>query len=140
LAFTSQDFNQEGVELVRPFRDQEIKDVIMEMKENSAPGPNGFGVSFFKKFWDILKGEIKAIFSDFHKGILDVKRLNFGVITPVPKVKEANIIKQYRPICLLNVDFKWITKTLTNRLAPIAKKVIGPNQTGFVKGETYLKG
>jgi hypothetical protein len=56
--------------------------------------------------------------------------MNFGVITLVPKVKEANVIKQYRPICLLNVDYKWITKALTNRLTPVAKEIIGKNQTG----------
>jgi hypothetical protein len=47
--------------------------------------------------------------------------MNFGVITLVPKVKEANVIKQYSPICLLNVDYKWITKALTNKLTPVAK-------------------
>jgi hypothetical protein len=58
----------------------------------------------------------------------------------VPKAKEANIIKQYRPICLLNVDYKWLTKALTSRLTPIAKKIIDPNQTGFIKGRNILEG
>jgi hypothetical protein len=39
----------------------------------------------------------------------------------IPKVKEANNIKQYRHICLLNVDFKIFTKVLTNRLSSMAK-------------------
>ena len=80
------------------------------------------------------------MFDDFHKGALDIKRLNYGVITPVPKVKEANNIKQYRPICLLNVDFKVFTKTLNNRFIPIAKEVIGGNQTSFMKGRNILEG
>jgi hypothetical protein len=105
-----------------------------------APGPNGFRVSFFKKFWSVMKDDILALFYDFHKGLLDIKRLNFGVITLVPKVKEANVIKQYRLICLLNVDYKWITKTLTNRLTHVAKKMIGPNQTRFIKGRNILEG
>jgi hypothetical protein len=130
----------EKSDLVKKFELQEIKEVIMEMKVNSAPGPNGFGVSFFRSFWEILKGDMFALFEDLHKGYLDIKRLNYGVITLVPKVKEANTIKQYRPICLLNVDYKWITKTLTNRLVPVAKRIIGPNQTGFVKGRNILEG
>jgi len=67
------------------------------------------------------------------KGDLDVKRLNFGVITLVPKVQEVSTIKQYTPICLLNVDYKGFTKVLTERLTPVAKDVIGDNQTGFIK-------
>jgi hypothetical protein len=80
------------------------------------------------------------MFQDFHKGVLDIKRLNFGVITLVPKLKEANTIKQYRPICLLNVDYKCFTKLLTNRLVPVAQNIIGENQTGFVKGRNILEG
>lgn len=55
-------------------------------------------------------------------------------------MKEANTIKQFRPICLLNVDFKCFTKVLTNRLVPVARKTIGRNQTGFIKGRNILKG
>jgi hypothetical protein len=87
-----------------------------------------------------LKEDVLTTFDDFHKGQLDIQRLNYGVITLVPKAKEANIIKQYRPICLLNVDYKWLTKALTSRLTPIAKKIIDPNQTGFIKGRNILEG
>jgi hypothetical protein len=69
---------------------------------------------------------------------LDIKRLNYGIITLVPKLKEANNIKQ--PICLLNIDYKGITKVLTDRFTPLAKEVIGNNQTGFVKGRNILEG
>ena len=75
----------------------------------------------------MIKGDLLAMFDDFYKGKLDIKRLNYGVITLMPKVKEANNIKQYRPICLLNVDFKVFTKALNNRSTPIAKEVIGVN-------------
>lgn len=80
------------------------------------------------------------MFSDLYFGKLDVKRLNYGVITHVPKLKEANNIKHFRPICLLNVDFKCITKVLTNRLVPVARDIIGKNQTRFVKGRNILDG
>jgi len=39
-----------------------------------------------------------AMFLDLHNDTLDVKRLNYGVITLVPKLKEANNIKQFWPI------------------------------------------
>lgn len=59
-------------------------------------------------------------------------RLNYGVITLIPKVTYANTIKQYRPICLLNVCFKLLTKILNNRLTRIAEKIISPSQTAFI--------
>jgi hypothetical protein len=123
--------------LTKPFQEAEVKRVIFDMKADSAPGPNGFGVHFFKTFWHIIKGDYMALVQDFYRGALDMRRLNYGVVTLVPKLKEATNIKQYRPICLLNVDFKGITKILNSRLSLMAKEVIGPNQTGFVK-EKYF--
>lgn len=126
--------------LIKPFGVEEVKGVVMEMKVNSAPGPNGFSVTFFQKFWDITQGDLMCMFQDFWEGQLDIKRLNFGVITLVPKIKDANNIKQYRLICLLNVDFKCFTKVFTNRLVPIVQRVVGKNQTGFIKGRNILEG
>jgi hypothetical protein len=88
----------------------------------------------------MIKGDYLAMVQDFHKGVLDIKKLNYGVITLVSKIKEANNIRQYRPVCLLNVDYKGITKLLPNRLSPIAKEVIGGNQIGFVRGRDILEG
>lgn len=131
---------EDKTRLTAPFSMEEIKEVVMGMRENSAPGPNGFGVTFFKKFWELLKGDIFYMFQDFWNGSLDIRRLNYGVVTLVPKTKEANTINQYRPICLLNVDYKIFTKVLTNRMVPVAKRVISKNQTGFIKGRNILEG
>jgi hypothetical protein len=80
------------------------------------------------------------IVHDFNLDNLDLKRLNYGVITLVPKVKVANTIKQYRPICLLNVDFKVFPKVLTDRITPMAGRLISENQTSFIKGRNILEG
>jgi hypothetical protein len=77
---------------------------------------------------------------DFNNNNLDLKRLNFGVITLVPKLQDANTIKQYMPICLLNVDFKIFPKVLIDRVTPAMDKVISDNQTAFIKGKNILEG
>jgi hypothetical protein len=61
--------------------------------------------------------DMMDLFYDFYLGRLDVKRINYGIITLLPKVKNAEKIKQFRPICLLNCMYKWITKCLTIRLS-----------------------
>jgi hypothetical protein len=67
---------------------------IADMKIDSAPGPNGFFVTFFKQMWNQIKPEIMRMVQDFNNNVLDLRRLNYGVITLVHKVKEANTIKQ----------------------------------------------
>jgi hypothetical protein len=74
----------------------------------------------------------------FNNNNLDLKRLNFGVITLVPKLQDANKIKQYRHICLLNVDFKIFPKLLIDRVTLVTDKVISDSQTAFIKGRNIL--
>jgi hypothetical protein len=80
------------------------------------------------------------MFNEFYRGKLNISRLNYGMISLIPKTKEANNIKQYRPICLPNVDYKWFTKPLTLRLSPQAKKLISETQTTFILGRHILEG
>jgi hypothetical protein len=56
------------------------------------------------------------------------------------KNKEAINIKQYRPICLLNMSFKFFTKVEVRRLTQVAKKLISQSQTTFIPGRNILEG
>lgn len=42
------------IDLIKPFEKGEIQNVVMELKDNSAPSPNGFGPGFFKKCWEFV--------------------------------------------------------------------------------------
>jgi hypothetical protein len=77
---------------------------------------------------------------DFNGNKLDLRRLKYGVITLVPKVREANTIKQYIPICLLNVDFKIFSKLLMDRISHLVDKVISESQSAFIKDRNILEG
>jgi hypothetical protein len=86
------------------------------------------------------KRDLLSLFDEFHKGTLSLFSLNFGTIMLLPKQKEATQIQQYCPICMLNVSFKIFTKVLANRLALVAKKVIQPSQSAFMKGRNIWMG
>jgi hypothetical protein len=81
-----------------------------------------------------------ALFNEFHEDKLPLYRLNFGIITLLPKHEEFTHIKQFRPICLLNVSFKIFTKVTTNRLVGIAGRIISPTQTTFIPRRNILEG
>ena len=110
------------------------------MAPNRAPGPDNIPAEFYQVCWDIVKDDIMAMFKAFHQGTLDVQRLNYGVITLLPKVSGAEKIQQYRPICLLRCPYKLITKILDRRVAVYANKLISPTQNAFVKGRNIMDG
>jgi hypothetical protein len=100
------------------------KEVIFEMKHNKAPGSDGFPAEFYQTFWEIIKDDLMALFKEFHNGSLPLFHLNYGIITLLPKQKEAINIKQYRLIRLLNVSFKIFTKVAVKRLTQVAEMLI----------------
>jgi exonuclease III len=131
---------EDNEKLTAVFTEKEVKEAIFQMKHNKAPGPDGFPVEFYQVFWEIIKGDLMALFKQFHEGNLPLFSLNFGIITLLPKQNEATHIRQYRPIYLLNVSFKIFTKVVVNRITDIAEKVISPSQSAFIPGRNIMEG
>jgi hypothetical protein len=130
----------ENRELELTFTPEELDEVLASMKPDSAPGPDGLPVVFFKRFWGILKGPILQLLNDFTLGRVDIARLNFGIISLIPKIKGADSIRQFRPIALINVIFKFVAKAFAIRLAPLAHRTIDRSQSAFIRGRCLHEG
>ena len=102
----------ENNDLALSFTQQDLDRVLMETKTETAPGPDGLPVKFYKTFWPLIKNLVLHILNGFALGTLDISRLNFGILSLIPKVPGAESIKQYRPIALINVIFKFIAKEI----------------------------
>ena len=109
--------------------------VLKSMKENKSPGSDGFTVEFYRFFWEELKSSmLKSFQESFKEGLLsDSQRL--GVITCLPKPgKPKESIKNWRPISLLNIDYKIISGVIANRLKQKINPLISNCQKGFLTG------
>jgi hypothetical protein len=51
--------------------------------------PDGLPIEFYQVCWNVVKKDIMDLFDDFHIVSLDINRLNYGIITLLPKSKEA---------------------------------------------------
>jgi hypothetical protein len=126
--------------LTAPFTEKEVFEATSRMELNKAPRPDGFPTEFYQKNWKVIKDDLMALFLQFSKGDFPLYKLNFGVITLLPKKHDVIQIRQYRPIYLLNVCFKIFTKAGTNRISGIAPRVIKPTQSAFMPGRNILEG
>jgi hypothetical protein len=132
--------DEENSILSADFIEKEVYEAVMQMKKNKAPRPDGFPAEFYQSFWDVIKVDLMRLFEAFQLGNLPLFHLNYGTIVLLPKKENAIQIQQYRPICLLNVSFKFFTKVGTNRVTKVASSVIRPTQTAFMPGRHILEG
>ena len=123
-------------ELVQPFSRKEIDNVINKMANDKAPGPDGFNGMFLKKCWHIIKEDIYQLCDDFFEERVSIQAINSSFITLVPKSNNPTTVSDFRPISLLNLIVKLLTKLMANRLQKRIIPLLHLNQYGFIKGRT----
>jgi hypothetical protein len=114
---------------------EECYQVLKSIKQNKSPGSDGFSAEFYLNFWNELKYVMVNSFKEsFRNGKLtDSQRL--GIITCLPKPgKDKLYMKNWRPISLLNIDYKILSGVIANRFKNILDPLISKCQKGFVKG------
>nr|GEU95546.1 RNA-directed DNA polymerase, eukaryota, reverse transcriptase zinc-binding domain protein [Tanacetum cinerariifolium] len=55
-------------------------------------------------------------------------------ITLTPKYENPTLIKDFRPISLIDLQYKIISKLLADRLVKVVDSVVSPEQSAFIKG------
>jgi hypothetical protein len=78
--------------LNEPFLEEEIQAAINSMVKNKAPGPDGIPVEFDRACWPIIKNDVMNIFYDWKMGVLNLYRLNFGMIILLQKTPDVDVI------------------------------------------------
>jgi hypothetical protein len=130
--------NSEALSLEEPFEEREVWEVIKGMDGDKAPGPDGFSMAFYQECWEVIKGDLMAVFADFHERGKFVKCINSTFIALIPKVHGAKDIKDFRPISLVSGIYKIIAKVLANRMRRVINRVISKPQSAFIKGRQIL--
>ena len=113
----------------------ECAKALLDMKNNKSPGSDGISAEFYKIFWtDIKEYVVNSLnYSLDTNNLTELQKQS--IITLLPKTgKDTLLIDNWRPVSLLNVDYKIATKAIANRIKPFLNHIISTNQTGFIKG------
>ena len=105
------------------------------MASEKTPGSDGLPCEFYKVFWnDLAEILLNALNFSFETGQLSISQRR-GIVKLIPK-KDAELIliKNWRPLTLLNCDYKIASKAIASRIKTFLPKLISDDQTGFLKG------
>lgn len=138
--------------LAEEVKEDEVRNALRLSKNQSAPGLDGIPYEFYKQLNEQFKEDTKKkrkafdilnmltrVFQHLEKhGPSDTSKFTDGWMNPIYKKKDREDIANYRPITLLNTDYKMYTKVLALRLAQVVPSIIHQNQAGFIPGRTIL--
>lgn len=115
--------------------EEEIYSAISSMKRNKSPGPDGITVEFYLKFWNQMKHTMLKVFNNIQEGECMTRSMRLGHITLIYKNKgDRQCLKNWRPISLLNVDYKILARIMSNRLKYVLPNIVSNEQTCCVMG------
>ena len=114
---------------------EECKKVLGMFGNNKSPGNDGLTIEFYRQFWNIISTPLIQCFNySYDHGELSHSQKQAIISLLEKDGKDRLYIKNWRPISLLNVDYKILTKTLSNRVKLVLPHIININQTGYVEG------
>jgi len=109
----------DNVGLVAPLTLEEIEGVVRDSDGDKSPGLEGFNFDFVKKFWYLLKGDVRIMFDQFHGNEVIPKAMLAYFVTVIPKINSPLEVKDFRPISLLGCLYKLLAKVLARRLEKV---------------------
>ncbi|WMV45676.1 hypothetical protein MTR67_039061 [Solanum verrucosum] len=121
-----------------PFEEEEILGCSKLCAMEKAPGPDGFPMSFYLSFWEILKEDIIKAIQEFHARQIIEKSFNATFVALIPKKASVAELKDFRPISPITGVHKVIAKLLAERLKRVIDKLVNKNQMAFIKGRQIM--
>lgn len=102
-----------------------------------SPGPDGLTYEFYLTHLETLKGDLKDLFNNYLSGYsIPPKEFTDGIVILVKKKGDASSLSNYRPISMLNTDYKLFTKIIANRIQEHLLSLIGPGQSACIPGRS----
>jgi hypothetical protein len=83
-----------------------------------------------------IKDEFHNLYHAFHSSNLDIHSINTTFITLIHKKDSPEFVNNYRPISLVSLAPKFITKILANIMQKIIIPAIHRNQYGYIISRT----
>ena len=120
------------------FTKDELFSALKGLQTGKSPGSDGLPTEFYLAFWDDLGDFLVLVLNERYR--LGVLRYNQreSLLRLLYKKDDRRLPKNWRPISLLNTDYKLASKAITERLKPVMTVIIHRDQTCGVVGRSIF--
>jgi exonuclease III len=117
----------------------ECEHAIKAMSAHKSPGLDGLPMEFYLRFFYLIGPSYVRMMNRCFEEMAMPLSQKHGVIKLLCKDDtHPELLKNWRPISLLNVDYKILTKILTTRLSRVIGSLVHLDQTSSVPGRSIL--
>ncbi|KAI4872000.1 hypothetical protein NFI96_008836 [Prochilodus magdalenae] len=95
---------------------EEVTEAVFQLNSGRAPGIDGLPVDFFKAFWGVIGEDLFNVLQASLHGQMLPTSCKRAVLSLLPKKGDLCLLKNWRPVSLLCVDYKILSRCLANRL------------------------
>lgn len=115
--------------------EEETLRALKSLPSGKAPGQDGLTAEFYKAFPHQMTKILFYVFEASRKMEIIPEALSQCTICLLHKKGDITDLANWRPISLLNTDYKILTHAINERLKPLLKYCISPDQHGFIPGK-----
>ena len=120
-----------------PISLEELAKSVKSLSLKKSPGPDGFTLEFYLKFWHLLAPLLCRLYNFCFTDQSLPTSLQTSVTRFIFKKRgDVKDLKNGRPISLLNTDYKILSKVITLRLSRVLGSLVDPDQTCSVPGRS----
>ena len=107
---------------------EEVAAAVKKSAPHKSPGEDGITGDFYKAMFHVVGQDLTAVLNEIWSTARVPEAFMRGIIVMVPKGGGARVVKDYRPITLLNMDMKLFARVQAARLLKLSDKLLHRNQ------------
>ena len=106
---------------------EEIRSAFKTLNQNSASGLNSFTANFYSSFPSLIPLLSQTFNNSFLRKQL-TSTPSLALVKLIPKTPNPKTVNDWRPIALLNTNYKILSSVISFRLKPLLNSIISPEQ------------
>jgi len=127
-------------QLEQPITPEDEHIVVKKGGKKKAPGSDRFGWEYYKANWATIKDGMDELM--MNQMFIERKvspQQKHGVIVCLPKICEPTTLADFRPITVLNTDYRMMARITVNRVRTTMAELLQQRELCGVPGRTIFK-